>query len=450
MINRYTARVQAGMRMALAHGARFAKAKAKVKPGNLGAGAARQWYQVCAVGDTSDGRVVTEQFLRHYVADFYARPEPGPVYLGHCDVDLPPGVEEPPARAWVLALHLEAGKLWALYELTPMLARQIKAGGYRYNSINGAMVLDDDGGIVGAEFYSVAVTNSPAVPGLVPMAASRQRKGIALMSIHDVLKEAIKELPDDASAEQVAQYIAGKMAAAEAVEGGPEPEEQPAEMDGAPAPGAEPQTLADEDSAADTGATAALQLVAEAMGTDLAAVVAAIQQNPAAVASALGGGAGAGEDAAQMTAELAAARLQGVEQQMERMRKDLAEARAQHAQTRISLAVEKGHILEPEAATLRKFSATNATGVLERLDEAAASPSVPATPPVVSSAPGGAGLDGDGPPPALVKRYFAALGHIRDTEERQKAATVAARNHADSIARLNTRGRRAHRVPLTD
>lgn len=190
-----------------------------IKPRVIGANTPTRWYHVANVGETRNGFALEREYLEAYVADFYARPEPGPVYRGHVDVEGTPNGEEPAAAAWVLALHLgEDGKLWALYELTERLHREIAEGGYKFNSIVGGVVLDEDGEEVGASFISIAVTNRPAVPDLTPMAASTKRTPHGLRALgaknmksdFEYLKEAMKELGDKATLETVMKWVQAK------------------------------------------------------------------------------------------------------------------------------------------------------------------------------------------------------------------------------------------------
>lgn len=221
-----------------------------------------RWYHVCSVEDeTANGHPITQRFLELFVDDFYSRPEPGPVYRGHVDARGTPTGEEPPAAGWILALELTSdGKLWALYELTERLLQQIKAGEYRFNSIYGAVEVNEDGVEKDAEFISIAVTNRPAVPNLFPMAASRARRLLkkerSMKTDVEYIKQALKELGDDAKAEDVLAWVQATkqrdaIGSGESVEEPPAEGEAAAAMSDAPDPNAAKVTKTDPEPAGD-------------------------------------------------------------------------------------------------------------------------------------------------------------------------------------------------------
>ncbi len=283
-----------------------------------------KWYQVASVTDmTRNGHPLTRRFLELFVESFYAMPEPGPVYRGHADYD-PFGfqVEEPPAAGWVLALELaDDGKLWAAYELTERLYEQITAGEFRFNSIYAFVDIDEDGNETAVDFVSIAVTNKPAVSNLKPMAATwRARRLMEKTMPTDVelIKAALKELGDDATLDQITEWVAAKKVldgiksgeGAGTGEGGEVPAstkpkgkgKRKESTDGeggteerreeAPPPGE-----GDAEAAAATELLALAKAVGEKAGMDLAGVIAAMRDRIDDFAAWLKGGAGSGTPA---------------------------------------------------------------------------------------------------------------------------------------------------------
>jgi hypothetical protein len=421
----------------------------RAKEAVIGNGAPQRWYHVCSVADeTRNGYPVSRRMLELFVASFYQKPEQGPVYLGHVDVERMPGAEEPPARAWVLALELTAnGELWALYELGPALYEAIRKGEYRFNSICGGFDVDDEGNVLAADFWSIAVTNSPAVPGLLPMAASARRPPAKVrMSIHEILKDAIKQLPDDASPDQVMQFLQGSVAQQAAIEGKPEGE-PPAEMaappvEEVPAPMAdapkddfpklvEPGKKEDPkdpkafDDAAPAADASMLSSALEAAGIDPAALIAALQERPDEIRNMLGAApSGTPAEAAafgtlpdkpeaDIKAELSA-KTEALEMKVEALSKQLADAQtaleSEKATTtklaasveeqevalatkRVEAAIERGLVLETRREKLLAYAKSDRARLDVLLSDAEETPAVPTGKIVTGSPARGAGFD---------------------------------------------------------
>ena len=308
------------------------------------AGLTEKWVHVCSVSDkTRNGAPVTGDFLSRYVADFYTRPEPGPVYLGHADADLPPGTEEPPARAWVLALEFNPqGELWALYALTPELEASIRKGHYLFNSIYGAFKTDEEGNVTDAQFISIAVTNQPAVPNLTPMAA-KAKHGAATK---DLYKEALRVLPDDAEPTRFLDYVNARLELDRVIEG-----ERTETMDAQPTVTPAPVAAAADVPAEDKTALVA-KLLMDLSGMDAAAIVAAIEAKPQEFAALLGAGAPQGATADQQAAALLQSTIKTLSAKIDELEKAASTEREGVAKAKAVACVDElvkaGRVLDAE------------------------------------------------------------------------------------------------------
>lgn len=375
-----------------------------------------------------------------------------------------------PAAGWIHELAIRGKELWGLVEFTPRAAEMVKSGEYRFCSV----VVDFEstdrttGDVVGPELYEVGLTNTPFLDGMAPITLSRRRRLARekdTMSDIELIKAALKELGDDATLEQVTRWVAAKKELDSVASGeGDAPAEEPAEMsaetsDDATVELADPPAESvelmegEEAPAADGLATQAVQLVADAAGVDVAAVIAAMQENPSAFAAVVGGapddGTQADEEAAAMS-EVSAARVVDLTKRVKASGEELAkqaqriaELEAEVLDRDVSAAVEAGHILDAEAATLRKFTRSSPKVVRDRLEEAKASPEVPAGKPVKASRPRGAGFDAPAdtshPEWETYERSLSSV--IKDPEER--ARVIAERISTRTERRASRRSRRA-------
>jgi hypothetical protein len=266
------------------------------------------------------------------------------------------------------------------------------------------------------------------------MAASRRRTNeegrIMAMSVKDALKEALKELPDDAPREQTMQYIDAAIAKAEAVEGAEseapaaEPVEEVAASIDTP-PGAEPVALED-----DTGAMAdgAVSMVAEAAGTDAAAVIAAMQEDPAAFAALVTGtpGDAPSEEVFSDVKAAAASRVGALSRQLATRDAEVkaltARLDALDAESReraVDDAISEGLFTDDQRERLVRL-ARNAPGEWDYwLSAAKVAPAVPTGRVVQASKAKSAGLEGlDSARGQLFERVLSAA--IKDPEKRQQ------------------------------
>jgi len=147
----------------------------KIKEASLPGEPVNKWVHVSSVGESLNGDVITEEFLQKYIEDFYSFDYSGVVLLGHQDYESPQGAPEPPAAAYVRALELKDGQLWALYEYLDSTWQNVAAGGYRFNSIFGTGYYDKESNLLSVQFESIAITNKPAVDGLQSMVLQKQR-----------------------------------------------------------------------------------------------------------------------------------------------------------------------------------------------------------------------------------------------------------------------------------
>jgi phage I-like protein len=120
------------------------------------------------------------------VSNFKRDGQPIPIDHEH-QSELPPGdlgPEGAPAQGWIRDMKIEAGNLYGLVEWNPKARNQIRANEYRYFSpaINFRAKDRVTGEIIGARMSSGAMTNSPYLAGMAPLAASGQ---MSLGSVSD-------------------------------------------------------------------------------------------------------------------------------------------------------------------------------------------------------------------------------------------------------------------------
>lgn len=97
-----------------------------------------------------------------------------PVYIGHPD-------RETEAVGWILDIRRDGETLLGLIEFTPRMIAKIKAGAFKYLSIEADLEAThpNTGEPIGARLTSLAVTNQPFIRGLKPLSlsASEANKG---------------------------------------------------------------------------------------------------------------------------------------------------------------------------------------------------------------------------------------------------------------------------------
>jgi len=202
----------------------------------IGADAVRTWIHVAYEGEWrgyGSGETIRfdGDFFRQLKASFDDQKNPAPLTWEH-----PDRRGRTPAAGWILELDVREGdraELWALTELTDQAARDIRDGAYRFCSIEYAPVSIHrvTGEEVGPEFIAVGLTNQPFLDGQTPIrlsvrgscmdadsvVAELSRRGQRIkladgQSTKDMVMEAFAELGDDASVDQVMQYLEAKKA----------------------------------------------------------------------------------------------------------------------------------------------------------------------------------------------------------------------------------------------
>lgn len=91
-----------------------------------------------------------------------------------------------PAQGWVLDLTVKTGddgksQLWALTKWLPTAREYIRNGQYRWASVSGGLKAKDahTNEEIGAVLTSIAITNTPFIQGLQPLAAERTARKVA-------------------------------------------------------------------------------------------------------------------------------------------------------------------------------------------------------------------------------------------------------------------------------
>lgn len=97
-----------------------------------------------------------------------------PLHYGHPDYKVTP---EPEPAGYVHDFAIRDDGLWALVELFPETAEQIRAGKFRFCSVVVRFDSVDrkSGEPCGAEVFEIGLTNSPFIDGLTPIKLSRSR-----------------------------------------------------------------------------------------------------------------------------------------------------------------------------------------------------------------------------------------------------------------------------------
>ena len=183
----------------------------------------------------------TRALFEQIIANFERRTDPVPLTYGHPDGETASWMG---AAGWIHGLAIDTDEkgrtaLFAEMEFTERAASQVRNGEQRHCSVVvGFESIDEKTGEpIGAELFEVGLVLSAFLDDMRPLAAGRHRtprahgaantQEIRAMSMKDILKEALKELPDDATREQVLAYMDAAAKKAEAIEGTPEPEPAP-------------------------------------------------------------------------------------------------------------------------------------------------------------------------------------------------------------------------------
>lgn len=420
-------------------------------------------------------RAVNQQLIRN----FEAQANPIPLTYEHPNYS---DGQPKPAAGWVHELVARGDGLWGLCEFTDRSAEMVRAGEYRFTSV---VVLFDStdrktGEPIGAELLEVALTNRPYIDGQKPIALTSARR-LAKMEPVD-LKAALLALglAEDATEEQAKAALCAAMQLAAAQEGKTEePEEKapepPADMTAElackepvknsvelaptqygtplaePAPGGEGEAA---------GKDQAVKLLEDATGLDLAGVIAFLETNKDAIATMAGKAPKSAPpgtetdtdfedpnarmsrdpstltlDTLASTVRTLAARIDGYEK---RDAEFAANSRKADAETRVSLAVESGRILEGDRAkwlTLAVQSPEAFEQVISTLVPAVPTGRVAAlTKPMVSKATDDADKD-------EVAKYDRALSSIvKDPKKRKEIALERIRSRRASEGDGSGRG----------
>lgn len=148
-------------------------------------GAKERWIHICSAKSLPlKGVEVTSEHFEQMVSNFYAEDDALPVFRGHSNL-YEHGAE---AIGWIIGLHTEAGKLYALVESGPDLEVALSKGGYRLCSIDAQLLAKsrNTGKEIGARLNSLGMTNEPAVDGLMPIAASNKTDSYTIIVLNNI------------------------------------------------------------------------------------------------------------------------------------------------------------------------------------------------------------------------------------------------------------------------
>jgi len=290
---------------------------------------AESWNQIAYEGEWSGHAAGPFQFTREtfdaIIANFRRREQGLPVTFGHPRDSVQAALAGQAGRIVDLRIgedHKGRGaSLEALIRFTPRAAEMVRAGELEHCSVVVGFESVDEvtGEEIGPELYELGLVVQPFLADMRPLQLSAAHRGATkerklAMSIKDILLKAAEELADDASPEAVAAYIEGAMKQAAAVEGDLDNDAAAEDADMAkdvaasdtppagvaPVAAAEPP-LGDAEMMAQQAADF-LAAAGEAMGTDAAGALAAMQENLDAILSLLSGGADGGTSADDVAA----------------------------------------------------------------------------------------------------------------------------------------------------
>lgn len=383
----------------------------------------RSWVHIAYVG-TFDGYggpagafELTHDTFAQVLANFDRQRNPVPITYEH---PLAMDGQPVPAAGWIHELKVIGDDLWALCEWTERAADMIRAGEYRFCSIVVNLAsrdrsTDED---IGAELRELGLTNTPFLDGMEPIRLSRAAakehsmadanapaatptpaddKTISLAIDKDAIKDALDQLPEDASAEQVMALVEGALKQQEAISGDgkdkPEdPPEEPAamaqpegekEVELADIPGEDPAEQAAGQGLADD----LMGKLGEALGTDATEAMAKLEERIDDVAAMLMETPDDGTAADEVSAlSRKHARELEVKLAAERKERDALQARVveleasakrAEAEKRVDAAIAAGHVLDARKDFLLQLSAKAPDLFEEELTAAEASPAVP-------------------------------------------------------------------------
>lgn len=178
----------------------------------------------------------TREIFEKLIENFGRREDEVPLTYGHPDSETAAYMG---AAGWIRGLSIgpdDKGRtaLWADMEFTDRAASQVRNDEHRRCSVVVGFESIDDrtGEPIGPELFEVGLVLSAFVDGMRPLAASRHRNTLPArggstptterklaMSTIEILKSALKELPEDASLDQVLAYIEGEQKKQDALEG---------------------------------------------------------------------------------------------------------------------------------------------------------------------------------------------------------------------------------------
>lgn len=233
--------------------------------------------------------------FNNILSRFDAQQNPVPVTYEHPQYR---GDGQPiPAAGWVIDLKIEGEALMALVEFTPRAAQMIRDGEYKFSSVVVDLESQDraSGEEVGPELYEIGLTNVPFLDGQKPIELSRRP-----------------------SAEREAMGLFGRN------------KKEKVQMSDTTVQNAEPPVAAAEDMPPEeVGAEAAaalttVQMIAEAAGLDVAAVLSALEENMEAVVSMLSGAPedGTPSDEQAATQDVAASQSAEASVELSRLREE--------------------------------------------------------------------------------------------------------------------------------
>lgn len=308
-----------------------------------------------------------------------------------------------PAAGWIHELEVRGSKLYALVEWVEDAAHLIKKGAYRFCSIVfGPSVDRETGDECGVELFELGITNEPFIDGMEPMRLSaRARKNPTTTRRLSTMKfdkaaiaDAIANLPDDASAEQIHKAVEGALLIQEA--GEPEAKEEKPEMGPEAELAKDPVACSDvpvemaADPVAPEAAAPSADLLLNALkdalpGMDDAAILAFVQDNKDKLAALAGEQPKEGMPAEEsnptamsdVRAEVAEAKLLELSRRLAVFEEKEAEAKSVRVETLVSEAVEKGTILASHKETFLKLGRADESELRVELSRLGATPAVP-------------------------------------------------------------------------
>lgn len=336
------------------------------------------WNQIAYEGEWSGHAAGPFQFTREtfesIIANFRRREQGIPATFGHPRDSVQAALAGQAGRVVDLRIgedHKGRGaSLEALIRFTPRAAEMVRAGELEHCSVVVGFESVDEvtGEEIGPELYELGLVVQPFLADMRPLQLSAAHRGATqerklAMSIKDILLKAAEELADDASLEAVEAYIEGAMKQAAAVEGDLDTKaEEEAEMAASVAasdapPVATPVTAAEPTMGdAEMMAQQAVDFVTaagEALGTDAAGALAAMQERMDEILALLSGGTDGGtsaDDVAAMSKDVMALskRIKELEADLEARRKSEAEtkeaARLVACEARIDAAIGEGRL----------------------------------------------------------------------------------------------------------